>query len=175
MPCDKGSTYLLMLSRGAGAITGTNDFYFFDHYQYSSNTKEIEPNDASPQPLQTSPTADGTGVVTSVNGDILKAGAGGDMDSFQINVPAGTGVASAICSAERDGSGLRRLQVSLLDDKGMFLKNGSGIEGEDHVIYVDNALVPAGTTTVTMQVVAESQDPVVTSKYYFCTLILNPG
>lgn len=175
MPCTKGTEYVLTMSRSPGAVAGKNDFYFMDHYQYGSGTKEIEPNDASPQPLQTTPTDDGTGQVTSVNGDILKAGPSGDMDTFQVNVPAGIGLASALCSGQRDGSGLRGLQVSLLDDKGNFLKNGSGIEGEDHVIYVDNALVPTGTTSITMQVVAESQDPNVTGKYYFCTLLLNPG
>lgn len=175
MPCNKGTEYLLTLSRASGAAAGTNDFYFYDHYQYSSNTKEIEPNDASPQPLQLSPTEDGTGQITSVNGDISKAGPAGDMDTFEVNVPADIGLATAICSGQRDGSGLRGLQVSLLDDKGNFLKNGSGIEGEDHIIYIDNALVPTGTTTITMQVVAESQDPDVSGKYYFCTLLLNPG
>ena len=175
MPCTKGTEYLFTLSRDAGAAPGTNDFYFFDHYQYGSNTKEIEPNDASPQPIQTSPTEDGTGHIASVNGDITKAGAGGDTDTFTVNVPAGIGLATALCSAQRDGSGLRGLQVSLLDDKGAFLKNGSGFEGEDHVVFVDSALVPSGTTSITVQVTAETQDPAVTGKYYFCTLLLNPG
>jgi hypothetical protein len=175
MPCTKGTEYVLTMSRSPGAVAGNNDFYFMDHFQFSSGTKEIEPNDTAAQPLQTTPTDDGTGQVASVNGDILKAGPSGDMDTFQVNVPAGIGLASAICSGQRDGSGLRGLQVSLLDDKGNYLKNGSGIEGEDHVIYIDNALVPAGTASITMQVVAESQDPNVTGKYYFCTLVLNPG
>ncbi|MBK9266699.1 MAG: hypothetical protein IPM54_43805 [Polyangiaceae bacterium] len=175
MPCTKGTEYLFTLSRGAGATTGTNDFYFFDHYQYGSNTKEIEPNDAAPQPIQTSPTDDGEGHITSVNGDIAKAGVDGDIDKFTVNVPAGIGLATAFCSAQRDGSGLRGLQVSLLDDKGNFLKNGSGSEGEDHIVYIDSAYVPPGTTSVTMHVRAESQDPDVTGKYYFCTLLLNPG
>ncbi len=175
MPCNKGTEYVVTLSRAAGAAAGTNDFYFYDHYQYSSNTKEAEPNDAAPQPIQLSPTEDGTGQITSINGDILKAGVSGDMDTFEVAVPAGIGLATALCSAQRDGSGLRGLQVSLLDDKGNFLKNGSGIEGEDHIIYIDNALVPTGTTSITMQVVADSQDPDVAGKYYFCTLLLNPG
>jgi hypothetical protein len=175
MPCNKGTDYLLTLSRDAGAMTGTNDFYFFDHYQYGSGKVEVEPNDATAQVLMLSPTEDGTGHVTSVNGDIGKAGVGGDMDQFTVNVPAGMGLASALCSAQRDGSGLRGMQVSLLDDKGMFLKNGSGIEGEDHLVFVDSALVPTGTTAITMQVIAESQDANVTSNYYFCTLILSPG
>lgn len=174
-PCTKNTEYLLTLSRNPGAAAGSNDFYFVDHYQYSSGTKEIEPNDTNPHPLQLSPTDDMTGHVTSVNGDILKAGDGGDVDNYAVDVPAGMGLASAICSGQRDGSGLRGLQVSLLDDKGNFLKNGSGKEAEDHVIYIDNALIPTGTTTVTMQVIAGAQDTNVTSKYYFCTLVLNPG
>jgi len=175
MPCNKGTEYLLTLSRAAGATAGTNDFYFYDHYQYSSNTKEIEPNDASPQPLQLSPTEDPTVLVTSVSADIQKAGAGGDIDTFEVAVPAGIGLASALCSGQRDGSGLRGLQVSLLDDKGAFLKNGSGFEAADHIVYIDNAFVPPGTTSITMQVIADSQDPNVSGKYYSCTLILNPG
>jgi hypothetical protein len=175
MPCTKGTEYVLTLSRSAGAAVGTNDFYFLDHYQYSSGTKEIEPNDAAPQPLQLSPTDDMTGHVASVNGDILKAGEGGDMDTYEVNVPAGMGLASALCSGQRDGSGLRNLQVSLLDDKGTFLKNGTGIEGEDHLIYIDSALIPTGTTSIRMQVVAGEQDLNVSGKWYFCTLFLNPA
>lgn len=175
MPCNKGTEYVLTLSRSAGATAGTNDFYFIDHYQYSSGTKEIEPNDSAPQPLQLAPTEDQTGHVTSVNGDILKAGEGGDTDTYEINVPAGMGLASVLCSGQRDGSGLRELQVSLLDDKGSFLKNGSGIEGEDHILYVDNALVPKGTMSITMKVVAGTQDSNVAGKWYFCTVLLNPG
>lgn len=175
MPCTKGTEYVLKMSRSPGATVAKNDFYFFEHYQYSSNTKEIEPNDASPQPLQTSATSDGTGQVTSVTGDILKSGDGGDKDTFEVNVPAGLGLASAVCSAQREGSGLRGLQVSLLDDKGNFLQNGSGIEGEDHIVYIDSARIPAGATTVTMEVVSGDQDPNVSGKWYTCTLLLNPN
>jgi len=175
MPCTKGIEYVMTLSRSAGAAAGSNDFYFFDHYQYSSTTKEIEPNDASPQPLQTTASDDGTTHFVTMTGDIGKAGPGGDMDTFEFNVPAGIGLASALCTGQREGSGLRGLQVSLLDNNGNFLKNGSGIEGEDHQIFVDSALVPSGTTTITVQVVAESQDPNVTGKHYSCTLILTPG
>jgi Bacterial pre-peptidase C-terminal domain len=175
MPCNKGTEYVLTLSRAAGATAGSHDFYFFDHYQYSSNTKEIEPNDASAQPIQTSPSEDGKTHFASITGDILKAGEGGDIDTFEFNVPAGVGLASAICSAQRDGSGLRGLFVSLLDNNGNFLQNGSGFEGEDHIVYVDNAFVPPGTTSITVTIEADEQDPAVSGNYYNCTFILTPG
>jgi len=170
MPCDKGKDYLVFLSRPEGITGGTNDFYFFSHVQGESTLVEKEPNNTTPQGLELSPTDDGTGRVTSITGNITA----GDLDVFRVPVPAGMGLASAYCTAERSGSGLRGLQVSLLDNNGEFLKNGSGAEGQDHVLWIDGALIAAGATEVEMQVKADSQDPDVTGTYYSCTLLLNP-
>ncbi len=173
MPCIKGTDYLFTLSRMDGATVGTNDFYFFDHLQGGSNAIEVEPNDSNPQAIPLTKTDDGN-YVASISGDLLKAGAGGEVDMFQVEVPAGMGLATALCSAERDGSGLRGLQVSLLDSNDGFLKNGSGSEGPDHILFIDSALITAGSTAVKMKLIADAQDPNVTSKYYYCTLLLTP-
>ncbi|MDC3955708.1 hypothetical protein [Polyangium jinanense] len=170
MPCDKGKDYLVTLSRPDGITAGSNDFYFFSHVQAGSNTVEKEPNDNSAQGLELTPTDDGTGHVTAITGNITA----GDNDVFTVPVPAGMGLASAYCTAERSGSGLRGLQVSLLDGNDQFLKNGSGAEGSDHVLWIDGALITAGATNVKMRVLADSQDPAVTGTYYYCSLILSP-
>jgi len=174
VPCDKGKDYLLFLSRPAGAVAGANDFYFYSHYQYGSNPAETEPNNATAQPLELSPTSDMSGYVAAVTGNIGMPGANGDIDLFSVQVPAGMGLASALCTAERSGSGLRGLQVSLLDQNDNFLKNGTAAEGVDHQLFVDSAFIAAGTTTVKMRVIADSQDANVTGTYYYCSLILLP-
>ncbi len=174
MPCDKGKDYLVFLSRPDGITAGTNDFYFFSHVQAASNLVEKEPNNTTAQGLELEPTDDMTGYVTGITGNISAPGAGGDGDIFVVPVPAGMGLASAYCTAERSGSGLRGLQVSLLDNNDAFLKNGSSAEGQDHALWIDGAQIPAGATNVKLKVIADAQDPAVTGTYYYCSLILGP-
>jgi hypothetical protein len=174
MPCNKGQDYLFWMSRADGSASSSNDFYFFSHVQAGSNAVEKEPNDTNAQALEAVPTDDMTGRIAAITGDISQAGAGGDTDIFSIPVPAGMWLASAVCSAERNGSGLRGLQVSLLDGNDNFLMNGSGAEGSDHILYIDGARVPDGATEVKMKVVADTQAANVSSKYYYCTLLLGP-
>ena len=174
MPCTKGTDYVFSMSRGAGAAASSNDFYFWSLYEGGSNRVEKEPNDATPEALDLTPTSDMTGHLTGIAGDISKAGAGGDADLFSIAVPAGKWLASAYCSAQRDGSGLRGLRAELTDQTGTALKQGTGAEGPDHFAFVDSALVPDGATEVRMKVVADTQDPNVSSNYYFCSMLLQP-
>ncbi|MRG98088.1 hypothetical protein [Polyangium spumosum] len=170
MPCGKGKSYLITLARPDGITGGANDFYFFSHVQAGSNLVETEPNDSAAQGLELTPTEDMTGRVTAITGDL----AAGDVDTFVVPVPEGMGLASAYCTAERSGSGLRGLQVSLLDGNDQFLKNGSGAEGQDHALWIDGALITAGATQVKMQVKTDSQDPSNTGTYYYCSLSLAP-
>jgi len=172
MPCDKGKNYVFWMSRAPGIAAETNDFYFFSHFQAGSNMVEVEPNNTTAQALEAGPTADMTGRIASVTGDIATAGS--DTDIFSIAVPTGKWLASALCSAERNGSGLRGLRVTLVDDKDTPLKNGTAGEGSDHQLWIDSALVPDGTTEVRAKVVADSQDPNVSGKYYYCTILLGP-
>jgi len=171
VPCEQGKDYLVFLSRPDGITGGTNDFYFFSHLQAESNLVEKEPNNTTAQGLELTPTDDGTGRVTDITGNITA----GDTDIFTVPVPAGMGLASAYCTAQRSGSGLRGLQVSLLDEADKFLQNGSGAEGEDRVLWIDGALITAGATNVKMQIKADAQDTSVTGTYYYCRLILNPS
>lgn len=174
MPCTMGTDYVFSLSRTPGETAGANDFYFVSLVEAGSNRIEKEPNDDVAETLELSPTDDMTGWVTGIGGDIAMPGAGGDKDSYKITVPAGNWLASAFCYGQRDGSGLRNLQVALTDGAGAPLKNGTAFETLEHLAYVDNALVPAGATEVNMKVIADAQDPNVSSTYYFCSLALLP-
>lgn len=172
MPCTKGTDYIYSISRGPGETAGTNDFYVYSMYEASSNQVETEPNNTTPEKLDATPTSDGTGFVAGIGGDISTAGT--DTDMFSMVVPPGKWLASAFCYGERDGSGLRGLQVSLSDNMDKPLFHGQGSEGPDHVAYADNALVPDGTTEIHATITAVSQDPSVSSKYYFCSFALLP-
>lgn len=174
MPCSMGTDYVLSLARAQGEAAGANDFYVYSMVEAGSNRIEKEPNNAAAEKLDLSQTDDKTGWVAGIGGDISTTGPGGDTDVFSAALPAGKWLASALCYAERDGSGLRGLQVALTDNADNPLVHGSGTEGADHLAFADNALVPDAATEVKMTVTAESQDPNVSSKYYFCQLALLP-
>lgn len=168
VPCKLDTEYLFVMSRPAGATAGANDFYFFRHFYTGSNPVEMGPNDdiAMPETLEKVDQMDGSASFF-IDGDIEMAG---DVDYYSVPVPAGLSLASFVCAAQRGGSGVRGLKVSVLGANDMPIAGGMGTstESETKNLRFANVPVPQGTQTLKFKVEAASLDPNVSSTFYRC-------
>jgi hypothetical protein len=103
-----------------------------------------------------------------IDGDISKAG---DVDYYTITIPTGTKAISAACGAQRSGSGLRGLKLSLFKDDGttaLAASGATGVETDLKDLSLSSVTVPAAVAKVVVKVEAASQDATVTSTFYRC-------
>lgn len=161
-PLDKGQDYLLVVEAKAGGDFATNPFYFTLHYGGGSNPVETEPNDTS---LVAGALTQAMGQTSYfIEGNVVVALM--DADWFSMTVPAMTNTMSAVCGAQRSGSGLRQFKMGLYKDPmGMPLKSGTETPSMD--LILDDTAVTAGDT-IYLKVEAATQDANVTSSFYRC-------
>ena len=172
VPCELGTDYLFFMTRAAGATAGENDFYFVNHVGTGSNPLETAMNDAvdMPEPLKATP--NGTTTSYFVDGDIDTAPM--DVDYFSVDVPSGATTISVACGGQRSGSGLRGLKVSVLGANNMPITGGVSTETAAKDLFIQDANIPAGVTSLKVKVEAASQDPNVTSTFYRCGVHVSP-
>jgi len=174
-PCEPGKDYLFVMARAAGATAGSNDFYYFNHYAASANPVEVEPNSDIAMP-ETLMAAAGVmeGASYFVDGDIEKSG---DVDYFNITVPAMSTLLSVACGSERGGSSLRGFKVTPLGANDMPLAAGKGnlLETPTKQLFGYDIPIPAGTTTLKIKVEATlASSTEMTSTYYRCGFHVRP-
>lgn len=170
VPLSLGTDYLLTVKH-PGTAAGANDFYVLAHNGGGSNPVEKEKADennlfAGAEALEAQVNDDGS---TSyfLEGDLLPAGT--DQDHFSVQVPSSKADQVSIsCSAQRSGSGLRGLKVSLLDATGQAVAGASKSETETEDLRLQNIAVPAGQATLAVKIEAASQAADVSSAFYRC-------
>lgn len=168
---DLGKPYLLFITRPKGT-TGANDFYLVRHYVGWGNPLELEVGvGANDTPATAEPIALDA-VDGYIEGDLAMNAQ--DVDHFVATVPAGVTKVSASCGAQRYGSGLRGLKLSLLASDGTPLSaSASDVESETH--YPGVSGVPLGNATeVLLKVEATAQDPQVAEAFYQCGIHFKP-
>jgi hypothetical protein len=178
VPVTLDHQYFVFVQSTAAKSTPATDFYFAEHFVGSFHYGQLEAekaqgaNDTVATAETLTTPAQATPGAFFVDGDILKAGQGGDVDVYAMDVPAGSNKVDLFCSAQRAGSGLRSLQVSVLGTDG---KTGmaSGTEAAGTDMNVIGKTVPGGTTKAYLQVAADSQDANVTGTYYHCTVVFS--
>ncbi|MRG95786.1 hypothetical protein [Polyangium spumosum] len=172
VPCQLGTDYLFFMTRAAGTAAGANDFYFVNHIGTGSNPLEAAVNDDVAMPEALKPTPNGTTTSYFVDGDIDMAPM--DIDYFSVDVPSGAATVSVACGGHRSGSGLRGLKVSVLGANDMPIAGGVSTETAQNDLFIQDANIPAGVTSLKLKVEAASQDPNVTSTFYRCGVHVSP-
>jgi hypothetical protein len=148
---------------GGGA--GTNDFYIFNHDATDSNPPESEPNDSIDAPAT---------LVTQSNGELASAFIQGDQgvvsasdDYYRVDVPADLEQFSAVCAAQRVGSGLRALTITVYAGSDQSVLDTSGPEGETVDLSVSDIDV-MGETFVVVGITSGTPSADVLSRFYEC-------
>ena len=170
-PIELGHPYYLFVARPKG-MTGSNDFYFLRYNVGWGNPLEAEKGTgANDTPDKAEAFAD-SGNDVYIEGDL--ASAPQDVDHFIATVPAGVTQVNASCSAQRYGSGLRGMKISLLTAAGAPLaNNASDTETESHFVGVSKVALGAAAKVV-LKVEAASQAPGITSAFYWCGVHFKP-
>ncbi|UQA62608.1 PPC domain-containing protein [Polyangium aurulentum] len=175
VPCTLDTEYLFVMTRPQGTVAGANDFYFFQHYYSGSNPLEKGMNDdvAMPEALEQVKQMDGS-FSYFVDGDLDTAT---DVDYYGVTVPVGMETIGFVCEGQRGGSGVRGLEVTVLDANGKPIAGGMGTntESETKQIRFGGMTIPQGSTKLTFKVEAASLDPNVTGTYYRCGFHLEPA
>lgn len=170
VPVVLGNKYYASVSVSGTATKPATDFYFFSHFVGSFYYGTLETDDvgnnlpATAEPIATPPNV--STAAFFVDGDIFPAGV--DVDWYSLTIPAGSTMANIFCDAQRNGSGLRGAKFGIYDDKNT--KLGEYVEKAN----ADNSLtmvnIPANTAKLLLKVEAASQDPIVNSGFYHCTV-----
>jgi hypothetical protein len=185
-PVTFGTEYLLHVQAPVGADVGSNPFYFLIHYGSGSNPLEQEISSAMAtnntagvaEPLEAFPTTGG-GTGYFVAGTLWDDN---DVDWYSFdNVAASGDVLRATCSAQRSGSGLRGLRLTVTNAAGETLSGGqasaeTGAVGGESSLGEDGIAVPASDTTLKLKIEATSaSDPNIVGKYYQCGVSFGPA
>ena len=171
-PLEAGESYLLSVSH-PGVEAGSNDFYFAYHFVGESLSVEGDDDGngtvEGAEALVGELTDDGTAIGYGVEGNLTDAST--DEDHYLLAIPETVvqPVKLAVsCSAQRDGSGLRKFAMAVVNAEGQYL---SGLKTEQPGVAVElTALpIPADASSVVLKLSAASQADDVTSDYYRCT------
>lgn len=187
VPLMPGGSYRVELAHSTGAV-GTNPFYFTYHVvDGRSYPLELAETDAmnnntvaSAQALVAEPAdpGDTSGIVTYlVEGDLLDFGTTTDIaDAFSFAVPAGMDRLSVFCNAQRSGSGLRDVYVSVRVGDDSEIPDGSITETAMTSAYLTGVALPAGESTLYLHVTGtqDASAAPVTSSFYRCQVSLFP-
>jgi hypothetical protein len=100
----------------------------------------------------------------------------GDVDYFAVGAkPVAGDAVFATCSAQRAGSGLRGLKLTLLDgDTMMPIPGATATETADATASLGNMGAALGTTTNVVLKVEATQDTNVKGTYYSCGVVFIP-
>lgn len=157
----------------AGGKAGANDFYFVNHRVSGGNPVEAKDSEnntwAGAEALEATDNTTG-GTSYFVEGNLTEAKT--DKDHFSFAVPMGATHASVICSAQRSGSGLRDLVVTLFGEDGSST-SGLALETATDDALIKDFVIPKGAKKLIMQVKAGSQADGVSSDYYRCGVHLS--
>lgn len=172
-PLTLGETYELHVQ--SSGTPGANPFYFVYHYLTGSN--DVETDDAgnntanTPEPLDSAQSQGGY-QGSFVAGNILP---GGDVDHFLIGATPNSGdLVAATCTAQRVGSGLRNLKLTLLDGAtGNPIPGATATETDTETANLGNGVALGSTTSVILKVEAE-QDGTVLGNFYSCGVVFIP-
>ena len=168
-PFTLGYEYYLFVSKQTGA-SGSNDFYFINHYGGGSNPIELDDtgNNLASTAEILSDTGDANFLATYfVDGNLAPATT--DVDFYSLAVPSGAATVSVACGAQRSGSGLRGMKFEIVNAGGTSLApKAEGVDVADDDAFIDKAAVPAGANTLLLKVSGATQDALVTSDFYRC-------
>ncbi|WP_437738712.1 PPC domain-containing protein [Sorangium sp. So ce1335] len=175
--------YLVFVKRPQGEV-GANDFYVLLHNRLDISGREAQEstnNDATtPEGDLYSFDIGGGGIAYTVDGEIAEGDAP-DTDYYALPLPEGadaTWKVSAFCGAQRHGSGLRELKVTLLNGDGTELGDGythTESEAADlEIVGKDLPATPAENRLIAM-VSAGTPAADVTSRSYDCVFGFIPG
>ncbi|MEZ4294537.1 MAG: pre-peptidase C-terminal domain-containing protein [Polyangiaceae bacterium] len=177
-PLTFGQPYSLHVKSGGTPPNGGNSFYYLLHYRTGSNPLEM--NDSGGMDNDTLANAEVLPTLQSaggfdggfIAGDITA----GDVDYYVLEAqPAAGDNVFATCSAQRIGSGLRNLKITVIDaDTGNALPGGTGTETINGPATLGDTGVPPGNATTIVLKVEATQDPVVTGTYYQCGVVFIP-
>lgn len=180
-PIKFGEQYTLKVQAGGAASAGGNNFYYVYHYRNGSNPAEKGDVDMSTN-NNTLATAETLKANTStggyaggfISGDITA----GDVDYFVLESKPDTGdMVFATCSAQRAGSGLRGLKLTLIDaDTGANIPGATATETDSASASLGNMGAALGNTTnVALKVeTTMGQDANVAGTYYSCGVVFIP-
>lgn len=177
-PITFGEDYTLHVESGGAPLT--NPFYYVLHYRSGSNPVEagdIDPivdNNNTIAKAELLPTLMSGGGFEGgfISGDITL----GDVDYYELEaIPAAGDLVFATCSAQRSGSGLRNLKLTVLDgDTGMPITGATATETADDTANLGNDGIDLkGATKVILKVEA-TQDATVLGTYYSCGVVFIP-
>lgn len=177
-PITFGEDYTLHVE--SGGDPGTNPFYFVLHYRSGSNpveTADTDPvvmNNNTIDKAELLPTLMSGGGFEGgfISGDITV----GDVDYYELEaVPAAGDLVFATCSAQRAGSGLRNLKLTILNGDTMApIPGATATETADATANLGNDGIDlAGATKVVLKVEA-TQDLMVLGTYYSCGVVFIP-
>ncbi|MBK8256398.1 MAG: pre-peptidase C-terminal domain-containing protein [Polyangiaceae bacterium] len=168
--------YELHVKSGGAAAAGGNNFYYVLHYRSGSNPVEAADAtnnmQATPELLPTLQSGGGFdgGFIA---GDINMAG---DVDFYELEATPNAGDnVFATCSAQRIGSGLRNLKLTLIDgDTGMAIPTATATESATASASLGDMGAALGNTTKVLLKVEATQDAVVKGTYYQCGVVFIP-
>ena len=168
IPVIAGHDYLINIPYGSAAASGSGDFYFVDTNVGEGNpleTAEVTNGlPATPEDLTGAAVTGGMGYF--VEGDLALA----DVDNFRVPVLAGATV-SVACGAQRSGSGVRNLKVTVLKDD-TTTQIFSDTESATHDITIQDQAI-SGTTDLLIKLESGTPSTTVTSRSYRCGIYVN--
>lgn len=174
-----GSPYFLFVQHPATAA-GANDFYIFQHAVEGINPVEAETANMLTNSNDTTATAEGLAMVANadgsnsyfIEGDLP---AGDAHDIYKVTTVTGFTKVSASCAAQRIGSGMQGMTYKVLGGATGTTAAGSPItESATMDQFINAATIPAGTTTLYLQIDPGTQDTTNTSNFYRCGITLSP-
>jgi hypothetical protein len=179
-PLTFGQPYSLHVQAGGTPPANGNPFYFLLHYRSGSNPVEAGDVDAmtnnntvmTAEPLEALETGGGF-PGSFVAGDI---GAPGDVDYFAIGAKPNAGdLVFSTCSAQRIGSGLRNLKLTILNAaNGMPISGATATETATASASLGDMGADLGGATDVILKVEATQDANVKGTYYQCGVVFIP-
>ena len=167
---------------------GTNPFYFMFHSFGGSNIPEAEVGTGATNDIPADAETNAEFIGNSTGGysgafveGNLAGGDASDVDWFEFPIsdfgvsPDSTWSIGGACSAQRIGSGLRVLNLTLEDQAGGEIHSANESPDESATFGDGGKAFPSGSvTSLLLKVSAGSQDADVAGDYYRCGVVLIP-
>ena len=178
-----GQPYFLFVQHPATAA-GANDFYIFQHAVQGVNPVEAETANMLTNSNDTIATAEALTVQANADGSTSYFIEGdlpaGDLhDIFKVTAVTGFTTVTASCAAQRLGSGMQGMTYKLLGGATGTTAVGTAVTenatSDQFIGGTMGASIPAGTTTLYLQIDPGTQSPTITSNFYRCGMQLSLG